>query len=1040
MSEDLGKIFISVDHGNFTEDCSVESVRAILPRVRGVYCVLFFGKQRAKTPPIPGLASLSWSAFEFEFNVVDQKSRLSVSLYAQLDPEEEDGVSGGPCDDVILCSWHEDTELLEDGNYERWVNLCANDVGLCRLQLHLRMEYAQRRHDAVGLEDFDQLTAIGEGAFGKVMTVRKCDSGKIYAMKVLEKGRVQSKRQLARMLGERNILMKVQSPFIVGLHYAFQTTDKVYLVLDFVGGGDLFHHLRMQKKFPQECVKFWAAEIVCALDVLHAKSIVYRDLKPENILLEPDGHIVLVDFGLAKQMQNSSVQGVEGRSNSFVGTPEYLAPEVVQGTGHSMSVDWWTLGILLFELLIGKPPFKSKDLSILYQKIVSEDVVVPSNSAIEKLSLDARSLLRGLLCRNPSTRLGAHGGGMQVRAHPFFGSIDWALLEVKKVQPPYTPLSPADYLQKVFCMVHEEPVRDVPPPSAPKQLVAPKKIAGATSPIPSAPSGLFDSSESGTPAVVPDYFNSIVNLIEKWQTRILEIPNMEVLDGQVPSLVLKSGSQDSNGSSRSRESKSDSRRSSYSERCKEARDSKLGSETFIKVPLSPNLTAASKAPTSSLVPDKASQSMLAGLLFGPEVRDLENMLREMQERLLSQQQQLVVQNQELISARAERDLIREQLSAVSKSSSSSGEANSTGAPPPSPNQEDSAHMKLVMEETKSLVALANKMAGVMASNVGPVGDEIVTILAEAQKLMGLARAEQEAIEGASSEANWTDMVEKQTVNLMKEQRSQEKVSRMAKQLSETEDSYMKAMAESQQTLGQLQVERDALLQLASKLEEQARMQSDRESGVIDLLNAKSRECSLVSTELDKVKQSEQDLRAERDALLALVKAQTAGTKQEKDQDQQPEPQNATLPGTPPLVTRQSSWPNPIKWLLHRQDGSGSVHEKSDDDEEDDEEVDDISEEEGDQEVRTDGEHGEGTDVDECTDVESESSGFGGSVPNSPQSGQQFYDPETAPSAQDGPTRRVPKVLEDGFDESVGGTVDERVAALFSNEPPLLVVM
>jgi len=960
---EIGKIFISVDHGKFHEDCQDPAVRSILPRVRGVYCVLFFGKQRAKTPPIPGLNSLSWSAFEFEFSVIEESSQLSVSLYAQI---EDDPDTQTPVEDMLLCSWNEDTELLEDGNYERWVELYANEVELCRLQLHLRMECSRHVEDSIGLDDFDELTAIGEGAFGKVLTVRKKDTGKIYAMKVLEKGRVQSKRQLMRMLGERNILMKVHSPFIVGLHFAFQTADKVYLVLDFVGGGDLFYHLKLHKRFSQSCVQFWGAEIVCALDALHQRSIVYRDLKPENILLEPDGHIVLVDFGLAKQMQHSVMHGVEGRSNSFVGTPEYLAPEVVQGTGHTMTVDWWTLGILLFELLLGKPPFKAKDLSILYQRIVAEDVVVPQNKLVEDMSPECRSIIRGFLNRNPNSRLG-HQGTAQVRAHPFFASIDWPKLEQKQLSPPYTPLSPADYLQKVFTMVKEEPVKEKPPPqryppSPPSPLKnqpsASAKISskqgttlatgGLTPPTLSSASGISKPPPlhlNGSAPVIPDYFASIVTLIEKWQTRILEIPNvLEDADTPTepfgPDLSLRSRSHDSSdtsprgkGSADSKFSRSNHKRtqSQRSSGDKSKGKSNNSGETFIKVAVSPGISPALAIPSPA---DAKGQSMLAGLLFGPEVLDLETMIREMQEKLESQQELLISQDKELLGAKAERELLKAQLMKVSqgKSSSSSASKSTSGEGSPTvalsaqeeSTADESQQMSIVMEESKTLMNLANKMAAVMATSVGPVGTEIADILSEAQTLMGLARQEHEAVTQtgatqsaadaeASAEANWQEMVKQQTANLVKEQKSEEKMSKMAKQLSETEDSYMQAMVESQQTLATAAVERDALLQLASKLEEQTRVQSEREAQVVEMLNHKCQELAVITEELKKVQQSEATLLDERDSLLATMRELTP-QKTEGNESYLPDSPKHS-PTSPPNVNRQSSWPNPIKWLF-----------------------------------------------------------------------------------------------------------------------------
>lgn len=340
-------------------------------------------------------------------------------------------------------------------------------------------------------------------------------------------------------------------------------------------------------------------------------------------------------------------------------------------------------------------------------------------------------------------------------------------------------------------------------------------------------------------------------------------------------------------------------------------------------------------------------------------------------------------------------------------------------------------MQIVMEETKSLVLLANKMAAVLASNVGPVGEEIVSILDEAQKLMGLAREERDASEqrgegSPQAEAQWSEIVEQQTASLMKEQRSEEKMSRMAKQLSETEDSYMKAMAESQKTLATAAVERDALLQLASKLEEQTRLQSERESGVLDLLNQKSHELLEVSTELASARERENKLQEERDQLLELVQRQKlslmeAEKKPEAAQAPSPEPKTPTT-----NITRQSSWPNPLKWLMHR-NRSGSDSEAED--EEEDEELDPAEPE---------------------TDFESENSSLKGSEPSSPHSTNQVFSDAQTPKnayyeAQQLPSSShvTPEISEQDFEEAISGTDDQRAARLFASDnptQPLLVVM
>lgn len=278
----------------------------------------------------------------------------------------------------------------------------------------------------VGKEDFELLAVIGRGSFGKVMQVRKKDTGKIYAMKVMRKDAIIQKNQVTHTKDEKSILQKILHPFIVQLHFAFQTRDKLYMILDYVNGGELFYHLKKEGKFSVERVKIYAAEIASAMSHLHAQGIVYRDLKPENILLDNDGHIIITDFGLSKEIPKDDSEG----THTFCGTPEYLAPEVLRGQGHGHGVDWWSLGTLIYEMLTGLPPFYSKNINLMYQKILSSELTFPSY-----ISEDAQDLLEGLLTRDPDRRFGSE----EVKEHPFFKDIDWDALNRKEIEPPWKP-------------------------------------------------------------------------------------------------------------------------------------------------------------------------------------------------------------------------------------------------------------------------------------------------------------------------------------------------------------------------------------------------------------------------------------------------------------------------------------------------------------------------------------------------------------------------------------------------------------------------
>eukprot|EP01113_Clastostelium_recurvatum_P044421 TRINITY_DN74_c0_g1_i2.p1 TRINITY_DN74_c0_g1~~TRINITY_DN74_c0_g1_i2.p1 ORF type:complete len:402 (-),score=118.55 TRINITY_DN74_c0_g1_i2:66-1271(-) len=289
-----------------------------------------------------------------------------------------------------------------------------------------------RNQQKVTKDDFKLLTVIGKGSFGKVMQVQKIDDGRIFALKVLRKDAIIARKQVTHTKSEKAILQAVQHPFIVQLHYAFQTREKLYMVLDYVNGGELFFHLKKEGRFPEARVRLYAAEIVSAIAHLHALGIVYRDLKPENILLDSEGHITITDFGLSKKLENG-----EG-THTFCGTPEYLAPEVLKGQGHGTAVDWWSLGTLLFEMLTGLPPFYSQNINIMYQKILTGELRFPSY-----ISPDAKSLLEGLLTRDVEKRLGTHGGD-EIKSHPWFKGLDWEKLDRKEIIPPFKPRVKSD--------------------------------------------------------------------------------------------------------------------------------------------------------------------------------------------------------------------------------------------------------------------------------------------------------------------------------------------------------------------------------------------------------------------------------------------------------------------------------------------------------------------------------------------------------------------------------------------------------------------
>jgi len=279
-------------------------------------------------------------------------------------------------------------------------------------------------------DDFEIIRVIGKGSFGKVMEVRKKDTGATYAMKEMSKEVIERENLLEHIFAEKSILQKIDHPYIVSLHFAFQTKDKLYLVLDFLSGGELFYHLSQAARFDEWRAKFYCAQIGSAVGHLHSLDIIYRDLKPENAVLDRDGNVCLTDFGLAK----TGVQGAYAAS-TFCGTPEYLAPEFLMGGGHGKAVDWWSLGILLYEMLAGIPPFYSENVNEMYELILKKPLEFPDD-----MSPNARDLCTRLLDRNPDTRL------QDVRvfmSHPFFADIDWGKLLARQIPAPFKPATDA---------------------------------------------------------------------------------------------------------------------------------------------------------------------------------------------------------------------------------------------------------------------------------------------------------------------------------------------------------------------------------------------------------------------------------------------------------------------------------------------------------------------------------------------------------------------------------------------------------------------
>lgn len=250
-------------------------------------------------------------------------------------------------------------------------------------------------------------------------------------MKVLRKTHLLKKQQIARTRTERKVLSMVDHPFIMKLHFAFQTENKLFIVLDYCAGGELFFHLSRHKRFSEGWTRFYTAELLLALEHLHSRGIIYRDLKPENILLDSQGHVKLGDFGLAKLNVRHACEGAKSR----VGTPEYMAPEVIQKQSHGFTVDYWGLGMVTYEMMTGLPPWYTEDRSKIFKRLLRDPLVFPSDV---DFSPHLASFIASLLHRHPKKRLGVKGSD-SVKRHSFFRRLDFQLLEKKSVQAPILP-------------------------------------------------------------------------------------------------------------------------------------------------------------------------------------------------------------------------------------------------------------------------------------------------------------------------------------------------------------------------------------------------------------------------------------------------------------------------------------------------------------------------------------------------------------------------------------------------------------------------
>lgn len=294
-----------------------------------------------------------------------------------------------------------------------------------RVQIHSMGEEAKDR--GVGPLDFEIITELGRGSFGEVYMVIKKDTSVVYAMKVLRKDKIMGQNLVKYAMTERNVLSYIKHPFIVGLNFAFQTSDKLFLILDYCSGGDLASHLRRERKFEEWRARVYICEIVLAFEELHKRDIIFRDLKPDNVVIDAEGHALLTDFGLSKEGVYDNYM-----ARSFCGSVAYLAPEMLRRQGHGKAVDWYLLGVLLYEMMVGRPPYFSHNKEELFQNIQRGKLKIPSS-----LSPDVKSLLRRLLQRDPAMRLGSgKRDAEEIKEHSFFQNINWESVARRELKPP----------------------------------------------------------------------------------------------------------------------------------------------------------------------------------------------------------------------------------------------------------------------------------------------------------------------------------------------------------------------------------------------------------------------------------------------------------------------------------------------------------------------------------------------------------------------------------------------------------------------------
>jgi protein kinase A len=378
------------------------------------------------------------SNLNFNLNIKGRPAAMVNSINASLNKNTSSG--GGYLDSVnksykgsttttkYRCYTLNDTKYID--YKKKWVEILRKEKRI----FDAKWQASGPSNNAHKLSDYELKKTLGNGSFGRVVLVKHRENGKFYALKILEKLSVVKSKQVEHTLNEKKILNAVNFPFIASYAASFKDNCNLFIALEFVVGGEMFKHLVKYNKFSENLTKFYCAQVVLAIEYLHNIDIIHRDLKPENTLIAQDGYIKLSDFGFAKH--------VKSRTYTLCGTPEYLAPEIIQSKPYGKPVDWWAVGILTYEMSTGKPPFQSDQPIKIYEKILAGKYKVPNN-----LSDEIKDFMRCLIQADVTKRFGNLKNGVDdVKTHKWFASIDWMAIYAKKVTAPMMPKikSPGD--------------------------------------------------------------------------------------------------------------------------------------------------------------------------------------------------------------------------------------------------------------------------------------------------------------------------------------------------------------------------------------------------------------------------------------------------------------------------------------------------------------------------------------------------------------------------------------------------------------------